>query len=154
MNTKQIMISILKNTVLSCDHGANWSGMIRAQMMVITEGLVQHMELALRNSITKVKSASRITLDLVENLSWKHIPPIYNKTLELKIIFFFLVLQVDDQMKLLQDSWSEMLILDHIHHRWDITRAGRSRVSLRTISGCTTTFLTRLSYPTVRSSSC
>ena len=25
--------------------------------------------------------------------------------------------QVDDQMKLLQDSWSEMLILDHIHHR-------------------------------------
>ena len=69
MNTKQIMISILKNTVLICDHGANWSGMIRAQMMVITEGLVQHMELALRNSITKVKSATRITLDLVENLS-------------------------------------------------------------------------------------
>ena len=62
MNTKQIMISILKNTVLSCDHGANWSGMIRAQMMVITEDLVQHMELALRNSITKVKSASRIKL--------------------------------------------------------------------------------------------
>jgi len=28
-----------------------------------------------------------------------------------------LKLQVDDQMKLLQDSWSEMLILDHIHHR-------------------------------------
>ena len=25
--------------------------------------------------------------------------------------------QVDDQMKLLQDSWSEMLILDHMHHR-------------------------------------
>lgn len=28
-----------------------------------------------------------------------------------------LKLQVDDQMKLLQDSWSEMLILDHMHHR-------------------------------------
>ena len=27
------------------------------------------------------------------------------------------VFQVDDQMKLLQDSWSEMLILDHMHHR-------------------------------------
>jgi hypothetical protein len=28
-----------------------------------------------------------------------------------------LYFQVDDQMKLLQDSWSEMLILDHMHHR-------------------------------------
>ena len=28
-----------------------------------------------------------------------------------------LLSQVDDQMKLLQDSWSEMLILDHMHHR-------------------------------------
>ena len=28
-----------------------------------------------------------------------------------------LKLQVDDQMFLLQDSWSEMLILDHMHHR-------------------------------------
>lgn len=26
-------------------------------------------------------------------------------------------LQVDDQMKLLQNSWSDMLVLDHIHHR-------------------------------------
>ena len=25
--------------------------------------------------------------------------------------------QVDDQMKLLQESWSEMLILDHMHQR-------------------------------------
>merc|ERR550525_627698 len=31
--------------------------------------------------------------------------------------YYFKKLQVDDQMKLLQDSWSEMLILDHIHHR-------------------------------------
>merc|ERR1711962_622904 len=33
--------------------------------------------------------------------------------------FYFkeLKLQVDDQMKLLQDSWSQMLILDHMHHR-------------------------------------
>jgi len=31
--------------------------------------------------------------------------------------FYFKELKVDDQMKLLQDSWSEMLILDHIHHR-------------------------------------
>ena len=30
----------------------------------------------------------------------------------------WILLQVDDQMKLLQDSWSEMLILDHIHHRY------------------------------------
>jgi nuclear receptor subfamily 5 group A protein 3 len=28
-----------------------------------------------------------------------------------------LLLQVDDQMKLLQNSWSEMLILDQIHQR-------------------------------------
>ena len=28
-----------------------------------------------------------------------------------------LKLQVDDKMHLLQDSWSEMLILDHMHHR-------------------------------------
>ena len=62
MNTKQIMLLILKNTVLTGDHGTNWSRMIRAQMMVITGDLVQHMELALRNSITKVKSASRIRL--------------------------------------------------------------------------------------------
>ena len=27
------------------------------------------------------------------------------------------IVQVDDQMKLLEDSWSEMLILDHLHHR-------------------------------------
>lgn len=26
-------------------------------------------------------------------------------------------LQVDDQMKLLQNSWSDMLVLDHIHQR-------------------------------------
>ena len=32
-------------------------------------------------------------------------------------IFIFLILQVDDQMKLLQNSWSEMLILDQIHQR-------------------------------------
>lgn len=31
--------------------------------------------------------------------------------------YYFKELKVDDQMKLLQDSWSEMLILDHIHHR-------------------------------------
>lgn len=28
---------------------------------------------------------------------------------------FFFFLQVDDQMKLLQHSWSDMLVLDHIH---------------------------------------
>lgn len=27
------------------------------------------------------------------------------------------VLQVDDQMKLLQHSWSDMLVLDHMHQR-------------------------------------
>jgi len=31
--------------------------------------------------------------------------------------YYFKELKVDDQMKLLQDSWSEMLILDHIYHR-------------------------------------
>jgi len=30
---------------------------------------------------------------------------------------FFKDLKVDDQMKLLQHSWSDMLVLDHIHHR-------------------------------------
>lgn len=30
---------------------------------------------------------------------------------------FFKELKVDDQMKLLEDSWSEMLILDHLHQR-------------------------------------
>ncbi|CAG0879163.1 unnamed protein product [Cyprideis torosa] len=30
---------------------------------------------------------------------------------------YFKELKVDDQMKLLQNSWSEILILDHIHHR-------------------------------------
>jgi nuclear receptor subfamily 5 group A protein 3 len=30
---------------------------------------------------------------------------------------FFKDLKVDDQMKLLQYSWSDMLVLDHIHHR-------------------------------------
>lgn len=32
-------------------------------------------------------------------------------------IFFKDLKQVDDQMKLLQHSWSDMLVLDHIHHR-------------------------------------
>ena len=32
-------------------------------------------------------------------------------------IFIIFILQVDDQMKLLQNSWSEMLILDQIHQR-------------------------------------
>jgi len=31
--------------------------------------------------------------------------------------YYFKELKVDDQMKLLQESWSEMLILDHLHHR-------------------------------------
>lgn len=36
----------------------------------------------------------------------------------LTIIYFILILlQVDDQMKLLQHSWSDMLVLDHIHQR-------------------------------------
>ena len=35
------------------------------------------------------------------------------RQLLIEVLFF----QVDDQMKLLQDSWSEMLILDHMHHR-------------------------------------
>lgn len=30
---------------------------------------------------------------------------------------FFYNFQVDDQMKLLQNSWSDMLVLDHIHQR-------------------------------------
>ncbi|XP_049819847.1 nuclear hormone receptor FTZ-F1 isoform X6 [Aethina tumida] len=30
---------------------------------------------------------------------------------------FFKDLKVDDQMKLLQHSWSDMLVLDHMHHR-------------------------------------
>ncbi|ALC44424.1 ftz-f1, partial [Drosophila busckii] len=30
---------------------------------------------------------------------------------------FFKDLKVDDQMKLLQHSWSDMLVLDHLHHR-------------------------------------
>jgi len=31
--------------------------------------------------------------------------------------YYFKELKVDDQMKLLQESWSEMLILDHMHQR-------------------------------------
>lgn len=37
------------------------------------------------------------------------------------ILFWFhwksFLFQVDDQMKLLQNSWSDMLVLDHLHHR-------------------------------------
>ncbi|KAJ8968858.1 hypothetical protein NQ317_004446 [Molorchus minor] len=35
-------------------------------------------------------------------------------------LYLFLIIlwfQVDDQMKLLQHSWSDMLVLDHIHQR-------------------------------------
>lgn len=32
-------------------------------------------------------------------------------------IFFLPLLQVDDQMKLLQNCWSELLILDHIYRQ-------------------------------------
>lgn len=32
-------------------------------------------------------------------------------------MFCFFVFQVDDQMKLLQHSWSDLLILDHLHQR-------------------------------------
>lgn len=34
--------------------------------------------------------------------------------LDTNVFFFF---QVDDQMKLLQHSWSDLLILDHLHQR-------------------------------------
>jgi len=34
-----------------------------------------------------------------------------------KHFLFVLLTQVDDQMKLLQHSWSDMLVLDHLHHR-------------------------------------
>ena len=30
---------------------------------------------------------------------------------------FYYLIQVDDQMKLLQNAWSDMLVLDHIHQR-------------------------------------
>lgn len=33
------------------------------------------------------------------------------------IYIYFCYFQVDDQMKLLQHSWSDMLVLDHIHQR-------------------------------------
>lgn len=33
------------------------------------------------------------------------------------ILIWCLVRQVDDQMKLLQHSWSDMLVLDHLHQR-------------------------------------
>merc|ERR550532_2532278 len=36
---------------------------------------------------------------------------------QVEVDLFELMCKVDDQMKLLQDSWSEMLILDHMHHR-------------------------------------
>lgn len=32
-------------------------------------------------------------------------------------LFIYIVRQVDDQMKLLQHSWSDMLVLDHLHQR-------------------------------------
>lgn len=42
----------------------------------------------------------------------------FNSTFSTAIIYFILILlQVDDQMKLLQHSWSDMLVLDHIHQR-------------------------------------
>lgn len=34
-----------------------------------------------------------------------------------RLMFCFFVFQVDDQMKLLQHSWSDLLILDHLHQR-------------------------------------
>lgn len=33
------------------------------------------------------------------------------------LTMFMFVLQVDDQMKLLQNCWSELLILDHIYRQ-------------------------------------
>lgn len=35
----------------------------------------------------------------------------------IKYPFSLFLLQVDDQMKLLQNSWSDMLVLDHLHQR-------------------------------------
>lgn len=34
-----------------------------------------------------------------------------------RVVFFLFLLQVDDQMKLLQNCWSELLILDHIYRQ-------------------------------------
>lgn len=39
------------------------------------------------------------------------------KNTELQCHFFLFLLQVDDQMKLLQNCWSELLILDHIYRQ-------------------------------------
>lgn len=50
------------------------------------------------------------------NISWKIIDKIHIFA-QIEMMLMFCFFQVDDQMKLLQDSWSEMLILDHIHHR-------------------------------------
>ena len=41
----------------------------------------------------------------------------YNSLFIILIYSIRIIFQVDDQMKLLQNSWSEMLILDQIHQR-------------------------------------
>ena len=43
--------------------------------------------------------------------------PKKKKSTELQCHFFLFLLQVDDQMKLLQNCWSELLILDHIYRQ-------------------------------------
>ena len=53
---------------------------------------------------------------MVGSLVWKKKCKIKNSS-ELQSHFFPFLLQVDDQMKLLQNCWSELLILDHIYRQ-------------------------------------
>ena len=52
-------------------------------------------------------------------MPWYFVELIFSSRVKIKLInsYYFFNFQVDDQMKLLQNSWSEMLILDQIHQR-------------------------------------
>ena len=45
------------------------------------------------------------------------IPSSYKMSIWSLMNFFILIKKVDDQMKLLQHAWSDLLILDHLHQR-------------------------------------
>ena len=53
------------------------------------------------------------------NGSWNSliIPSSYKMSIWSLMNFFILIKKVDDQMKLLQHAWSDLLILDHLHQR-------------------------------------
>ncbi|XP_060659518.1 nuclear hormone receptor FTZ-F1 isoform X1 [Drosophila nasuta] len=68
-------------------------------------------------ALLQKQTYNQVTVDLFELMCKVLDQNLFSQVDWARNTVFFKDLKVDDQMKLLQHSWSDMLVLDHLHHR-------------------------------------